>query len=82
MILPYIEQGNLWESSNTSVKQGWPANGPAQQTSSARTDNAFYYDAWASGPPEAIRSPSNVRLTWPRSRAMTIGSWPRKQPLV
>jgi membrane protease YdiL (CAAX protease family) len=26
--------------------------------------------------PETFR-PSSVRLTWPRSRAMTIGSWPR-----
>jgi membrane protease YdiL (CAAX protease family) len=27
--------------------------------------------------PPSMRSPSSVRLTWPRSRAMTIGSWPR-----
>jgi membrane protease YdiL (CAAX protease family) len=27
-------------------------------------------------------SPSSERLTWPRSRMRTSGSWPRKQPLV
>jgi membrane protease YdiL (CAAX protease family) len=31
---------------------------------------------------EAIFKPINLRLGWPRSRAITIGSWPRKQPLV
>lgn len=28
------------------------------------------------------RRPRSARLTWPRSRARTIGSWPRKQPFV
>lgn len=29
-----------------------------------------------------IFSPRSARLTWPRSRARTIGSWPRKQPFL
>jgi membrane protease YdiL (CAAX protease family) len=29
------------------------------------------------GPSPGTVTPSSVRLTWPRSRAMTIGSWPR-----
>lgn len=33
-------------------------------------------------PPAGRRRPPSVRLTWPRSRARTIGSWPRKQPFV
>jgi membrane protease YdiL (CAAX protease family) len=31
----------------------------------------------ATGPSPCTFRPSSVRLTWPRSRAMTIGSWPR-----
>ena len=35
------------------------------------------------GPPASTLRPRNARLTCPaRSRAITIGSWPRKQPLV
>jgi membrane protease YdiL (CAAX protease family) len=33
-------------------------------------------------PSGAKRKPRRVRLTWPRSRAMTIGSCPRKQPFL
>jgi membrane protease YdiL (CAAX protease family) len=36
----------------------------------------------STGAAGAQRKPRRVRLTWPRSRAMTIGSWPRKQPFV
>ena len=36
----------------------------------------------SASPPDARRTPRRVRFAWPRSRAMTMGSCPRKQPFV
>jgi membrane protease YdiL (CAAX protease family) len=45
----------------------WPTSLPERSTR----------DPAGTGPWPSSFKPSNVRLTWPRSRAMTIGSWPR-----
>jgi membrane protease YdiL (CAAX protease family) len=52
---------------DTTEEATWPTSSPPRSTRAA--------DGTAPSP-ETCR-PSSVRLTWPRSRAMTIGSWPR-----
>jgi membrane protease YdiL (CAAX protease family) len=82
-------------STSTAVPGSWcPRRTYARAIGPSRGDTTDEVTCPTSSPPRSTRDPAgagpspwsfrptSVRLTWPRSRAMTIGSWPRKQPFV
>jgi membrane protease YdiL (CAAX protease family) len=77
-------------STSTAVPGSWlPRRRYASAIGPSRGDTTDDATCPTSSPPRSTRAPvgavpspwsfrpSSVRLTWPRSRAMTIGSWPR-----
>jgi membrane protease YdiL (CAAX protease family) len=77
-------------STSTAVPGSWlPRRRYASAIGPNRGDTTEEATCPTSSPPRSTRAPdgaapspetfrpSSVRLTWPRSRAMTIGSWPR-----
>ncbi len=77
-------------STSTAVPASWcPRRRYASAIGPSRGDTTDEVTCPTASPPRSTRapagaipspcsfSPTSVRLTWPRSRAMTIGSWPR-----